>query len=123
MRLHLGAMDEAAVRPGVEMVEHPFDRPRAEDGGDLVHFGNLFGQVHVERVAGGQRVVARQVVRRDGPQAVGRNTGPAIGRQNSDEPNLVVVQSLSSLERDLLRQALHIVKDFKQRLTQRFHLE
>ncbi len=45
------------------------------------------------------------------------------GRQNSDEPNLVVVQSLSSLERDLLRQALHIVKDFQQRLTHRFHLE
>ncbi|GAA5172113.1 DUF294 nucleotidyltransferase-like domain-containing protein [Modicisalibacter zincidurans] len=45
------------------------------------------------------------------------------GRQNSDEPNLVVVQTLSSLERDLLREALHIVKDFQQRLTHRFHLE
>ncbi|KAA0016132.1 cyclic nucleotide-binding/CBS domain-containing protein [Salinicola corii] len=45
------------------------------------------------------------------------------GRQNSEEPNLVVVQNLSSLERDLLRQALHIVKDFQQRLTHRFHLE
>lgn len=45
------------------------------------------------------------------------------GRQNSDEPNLVVVQNLSSLERDLLREALHIVKDFQQRLTHRFHLE
>lgn len=45
------------------------------------------------------------------------------GRQNSDEPNLIVVQNLSSLERDLLREALHIVKEFQQRLTQRFHLE
>ncbi|WP_110656366.1 DUF294 nucleotidyltransferase-like domain-containing protein [Salinicola halimionae] len=45
------------------------------------------------------------------------------GRENSDEPNLVMVQNLSSLERDLLREALHIVKDFQQRLTHRFHLE
>ncbi|WP_148253503.1 putative nucleotidyltransferase substrate binding domain-containing protein [Aidingimonas lacisalsi] len=35
----------------------------------------------------------------------------------------LVVQQLSSLERDLLREALHIVKDFKQRLSHRFHLE
>ncbi|WP_110686136.1 putative nucleotidyltransferase substrate binding domain-containing protein [Salinicola aestuarinus] len=45
------------------------------------------------------------------------------GRQNSEEPNQIVVQNLSSLDRDLLRQALHIVKDFQQRLTHRFHLE
>ncbi|TDX28116.1 CBS domain-containing protein [Modicisalibacter xianhensis] len=44
------------------------------------------------------------------------------GKADSD-PNLVVVQSLSSLERDLLREALHIVKDFQQRLSHRFHLE
>ncbi|WFM70637.1 putative nucleotidyltransferase substrate binding domain-containing protein [Halomonas sp. CKK8] len=40
-----------------------------------------------------------------------------------EEPDRVVVQELSSLERDLLREALHIVKDFKQRLSHRFHLE
>ncbi|MBZ9559270.1 MULTISPECIES: putative nucleotidyltransferase substrate binding domain-containing protein [unclassified Modicisalibacter] len=40
-----------------------------------------------------------------------------------DSANRVVVQRLSSLERDLLREALHLVKEFKQRLTQRFHLE
>nr|WP_298379253.1 DUF294 nucleotidyltransferase-like domain-containing protein [uncultured Halomonas sp.] len=45
------------------------------------------------------------------------------GRQNSQEPNHVVVQTLSSLERDLLREALGIVKSFKQRLSYRFHLE
>ncbi|WP_110602500.1 putative nucleotidyltransferase substrate binding domain-containing protein [Salinicola lusitanus] len=45
------------------------------------------------------------------------------GRQSSDEPDLIMVQNLSSLERDLLREALHIVKDFQQRLTHRFHLE
>ncbi|TDO09810.1 MULTISPECIES: putative nucleotidyltransferase substrate binding domain-containing protein [Halomonas] len=43
------------------------------------------------------------------------------GRDES--PDRVVVQELSSLERDLLREALHIVKDFKQRLSYRFHLE
>ncbi|MGO2878354.1 MULTISPECIES: putative nucleotidyltransferase substrate binding domain-containing protein [Halomonas] len=37
--------------------------------------------------------------------------------------NHVVVQELSSLERDLLRESLHIVKDFKQRLSYRYHLE
>ncbi|WP_301286469.1 putative nucleotidyltransferase substrate binding domain-containing protein, partial [Halomonas sp. 707D4] len=37
--------------------------------------------------------------------------------------NRVVVQSLSSLERDLLREALHIVKEFKARLSHRYHLE
>ncbi|MBZ5486032.1 cyclic nucleotide-binding/CBS domain-containing protein [Halomonas aquamarina] len=37
--------------------------------------------------------------------------------------NRVVVQELSSLERDLLRESLHIVKDFKQHLSHRYHLE
>ncbi|MFC3390078.1 DUF294 nucleotidyltransferase-like domain-containing protein [Aidingimonas halophila] len=41
------------------------------------------------------------------------------GKQDSR----LVVQQLSSLERDLLREALHMVKDFKQRLSHRFHLE
>lgn len=40
-----------------------------------------------------------------------------------EAPDRVVVQALSSLERDLLREALHIVKEFKQRLSHRFHLE
>ncbi|MCA1772800.1 MAG: DUF294 nucleotidyltransferase-like domain-containing protein [Halomonas sp.] len=40
-----------------------------------------------------------------------------------ERSNRVVVQDLSSLERDLLREALHIVKDFKQRLSHRYHLE
>lgn len=37
--------------------------------------------------------------------------------------NHIVVQELSSLERDLLRDALHAVNEFKQRLSWRFHLE
>lgn len=45
------------------------------------------------------------------------------GQDDGRDPNRVVVQQLSSLERDLLREALHMVKDFKQRLTHRFHLE
>lgn len=42
---------------------------------------------------------------------------------SESDPNLVMVQALSSLERDLLREALNMVKEFKQRLTHRFHLE
>ncbi|MBD3894771.1 cyclic nucleotide-binding/CBS domain-containing protein [Halomonas sp. ML-15] len=42
---------------------------------------------------------------------------------DGEDANRVVVQQLSSLERDLLREGLHMVKDFKQRLSQRFHLE
>ena len=45
------------------------------------------------------------------------------GDNASKSPDRVVVQQLSSLERDLLREALHIVKDFKQSLSQRYHLE
>lgn len=45
------------------------------------------------------------------------------GDDDNRKPDRVVVQELSSLERDLLREALHIVKDFKQRLSHRFHLE
>ena len=45
------------------------------------------------------------------------------GQQTELQDNHIVVQSLSSLERDLLRDALHLVGDFKQRLSRRFHLE
>ncbi|WP_277812186.1 DUF294 nucleotidyltransferase-like domain-containing protein [Chromohalobacter canadensis] len=45
------------------------------------------------------------------------------GNDTSPEPNHVIVQRLSGFERDLLREALHTVKEFKQRLSQRFHLE
>lgn len=45
---------------------------------------------------------------------------PTADGQSRDR---VVVQTLSSLERDLLREALHIVKDLKQRLSHRYHLE
>ena len=39
------------------------------------------------------------------------------------EGNLLVVQKLPSLERDMLRDALHVVSDFRQHLSRRFHLE
>jgi CBS domain-containing protein len=45
------------------------------------------------------------------------------GEDDTVENNHIVVQQLSSLERDLLRDALHLVSDFKQRLSRRFHLE
>ncbi|TFH88644.1 cyclic nucleotide-binding/CBS domain-containing protein [Billgrantia azerbaijanica] len=45
------------------------------------------------------------------------------GELAGQDANRVVVQELSSLERDLLREALHIVKEFKQHLSHRYHLE
>ncbi|SDJ51157.1 putative nucleotidyltransferase substrate binding domain-containing protein [Billgrantia gudaonensis] len=45
------------------------------------------------------------------------------GDLEGKDANRVVVQELSSLERDLLREALHIVKEFKQHLSHRYHLE
>lgn len=45
------------------------------------------------------------------------------GDDASDADDKVVVQKLSSLERDMLREALHIVKEFKARLSHRYHLE
>ncbi|WP_447555346.1 DUF294 nucleotidyltransferase-like domain-containing protein [Vreelandella sp. EE22] len=51
-------------------------------------------------------------------QQLGVRQTPSVGPANH-----VVVQALSTLERDLLREALHIVKEFKSRLTHRYHLE
>ncbi|MHB0776269.1 DUF294 nucleotidyltransferase-like domain-containing protein [Halomonas sp. WWR20] len=45
------------------------------------------------------------------------------GAAQTGDANRIVVQRLSSLERDLLREALHTVKEFKQRLSHRYHLE
>ncbi|PXX98469.1 DUF294 nucleotidyltransferase-like domain-containing protein [Halomonas sp. LBP4] len=70
----------------------------AEDLGEAL---SLFTQLRLEQ----------QLARLDGDGSKG------------GKPDRVVVQELSSLERDLLREALHIVKDFKQRLSHRFHLE
>ncbi|WP_075880713.1 putative nucleotidyltransferase substrate binding domain-containing protein [Vreelandella massiliensis] len=52
-------------------------------------------------------------------QQLAQNESASVGKRS----DRVVVQELSSLERDLLREALHIVKDFKQRLSHRYHLE
>lgn len=43
--------------------------------------------------------------------------------EKAQSPDRVVVQQLSSLERDLLREALQIVKEFKQSLAQRYRFE
>ncbi|GEN25470.1 cyclic nucleotide-binding protein [Halomonas cupida] len=50
-------------------------------------------------------------------------TGGSVPDINEGGANRIVVQSLSSLERDLLREALHIVREFKGRLSHRYHLE
>ncbi|GAA3906602.1 cyclic nucleotide-binding/CBS domain-containing protein [Halomonas cibimaris] len=52
-----------------------------------------------------------------------RLKGQLEADEASGQRDRVVVQALSSLERDLLREAMHIVKDLKQRLSHRYHLE
>ncbi|MNF03339.1 putative nucleotidyltransferase substrate binding domain protein [compost metagenome] len=37
-------------------------------------------------------------------------------------PNAIDLQKLNKLERDLLRDALHIVKDFKKLFAMRYHI-
>ncbi len=52
----------------------------------------------------------QQLARLDGDPEEGRN-------------NQLLIQSLSPLERDLLRESLQVVNEFKKRLTRHFHLE
>lgn len=47
----------------------------------------------------------------------------AKGQASSDEANQITATSLNKLDRDLLREALHIAKEFKSRMTHRYHLE
>lgn len=47
----------------------------------------------------------------------------ARGQAAPDEANLVSAVSLNKLDRDLLREALHLVKEFKSRMSHRYHLE
>jgi len=45
------------------------------------------------------------------------------GQATIDEANLVSAVDLNKLDRDLLREALHLVKEFKSRMSHRYHLE
>ncbi|WP_342664344.1 DUF294 nucleotidyltransferase-like domain-containing protein [Marinospirillum minutulum] len=45
------------------------------------------------------------------------------GQAAVDEANLVSAVNLNKLDRDLLREALHLVKEFKSRMSHRYHLE
>ncbi len=45
------------------------------------------------------------------------------GQAPSGESNMVSAVSLNKLDRDLLREALHMVKEFKSRMSHRYHLE
>jgi len=47
----------------------------------------------------------------------------ARGQAAQDEANLVSAVALNKLDRDLLREALHLVKEFKSRMSHRYHLE
>ncbi|WP_210395740.1 putative nucleotidyltransferase substrate binding domain-containing protein [Motiliproteus sediminis] len=41
----------------------------------------------------------------------------------SEAPNLILPERLDRLDKDLLREALHVVKEFKKHLSMRYHLE
>ena len=45
------------------------------------------------------------------------------GNDEEGRNNQLLIQALSPLERDLLRESLQVVTEFKKRLTRRFHLE
>lgn len=45
------------------------------------------------------------------------------GQSEAESSNHVLVQELNKLDRDLLREALHLVKEFKSRMSYRYHLE
>ncbi len=47
----------------------------------------------------------------------------ANGQAGAGEGNLVSAVGLNKLDRDLLREALHMVKEFKSRMSHRYHLE
>lgn len=47
----------------------------------------------------------------------------AEGHADDDEANLISAVELNKLDRDLLREALHLVKEFKAVMTHRYHLE
>ncbi|MEP4556700.1 DUF294 nucleotidyltransferase-like domain-containing protein [Cobetia amphilecti] len=98
-------------------------RIEASDSADLAEALSLFAELrlrqqlrHLEEDEHGAAVGGASDSRRDGQDktTAAREAG---GR------NLIITQSLSSLERDLLRDALSRVKDFKQRLSHRYHLE
>lgn len=41
----------------------------------------------------------------------------------NDSPNMIMTQELDRMDKDLLREALHVVKDFKKHLALRFHID
>ncbi|MDX1397926.1 MAG: putative nucleotidyltransferase substrate binding domain-containing protein [Oceanospirillum sp.] len=45
------------------------------------------------------------------------------GQAAAGEGNMVSAVGLNKLDRDLLREALHMVKEFKSRMSHRYHLE
>ncbi len=41
----------------------------------------------------------------------------------NESPNMIIIDELDRLDKDLMRQALHVVKEFKKHLALRYHLE
>ncbi|MFB9887579.1 putative nucleotidyltransferase substrate binding domain-containing protein [Balneatrix alpica] len=70
-------------------------------GRDLIHALGLFIQLRLQQ----------QLERTEG------------GHQLDETPNLLMVEQMDRMDRDLLREALHVVKEFKSHLTLRYRLE
>ncbi len=81
MRLHLGAMDHAPPPVEGQIVQHPFDRARAPGGLNLVNFGDLLGQMQMDRAALGNPRRVAQLLGRDAAQRMRRDAQVGVGRQ------------------------------------------
>ena len=116
MALERGVMATGTFARLEALVEE--GRIEASDSEDLSEALSLFSELRL-----------RQQLRHleEAPANAGRHAeqelSEARGNASTASANFIITQSLSSLERDLLRDALSRVKDFKQRLTHRYHLD
>ncbi|AOM00396.1 DUF294 nucleotidyltransferase-like domain-containing protein [Cobetia marina] len=116
MALERGVMATGTFARLEALVEE--GRIEASDSEDLSEALSLFSELRL-----------RQQLRHleEAPANAGRHAEQELSEARGDastaSANLIITQSLSSLERDLLRDALSRVKDFKQRLTHRYHLD
>lgn len=116
MALERGVMATGTFARLEALVEE--GRIEASDSEDLSEALSLFSELRL-----------RQQLRHleEAPANAGRHAEQELSEARGDastaSANFIITQSLSSLERDLLRDALSRVKDFKQRLTHRYHLD
>ncbi len=80
---HVGRVDEAPALIDRCILKQPLDRPCAGPGQAILDFLDLLGDVNVDRAVAGKPDRDRQLVRRDGAQAVRRNTDLSAGGAES----------------------------------------